>query len=68
MSTGPGKSAEQIWPSPRAPSGSPAGSSHLRQLADDDRRASARRPVCRSCVTMRSRRYGRSPTSSRNRT
>ena len=30
--------------------------------------ARASRPVCRSCVTIRSSRYGRSPTSSRNST
>ena len=39
-----------------------------RHLAEDERRRAHEQPASRSCVSIRSSRYGRSPTSSRNST
>src|SRR3954452_19864534 len=65
ISTGPGKSANRSAITARAV-GSPDGSSHRGSSPITTPDARAKRPLCTSCVTMRSRRYGRSPTSSRN--
>src|SRR5262249_61138168 len=65
--TGPGKSLNKFRITERAV-GVPDGSSQRGSWLMTTALAFARRPVCCSCVTMRSSRYGRSPTSSRNST
>ena len=55
-------------PSPRGAVGCPTARRTAAARRSRSPRARASSPVCRSCVTIRSSRYGRSPTSSRNRT
>ena len=63
----PGKSFEQVG-NHRLDGGSAvARLVAARQLAEDDGRRARRMPDRRSCVSMRSMRYGRSATSSMNR-
>ncbi len=66
-STGPAKPAITSATIERAV-GWPSGSSHLGSSPKTTADARARMPLSRSCVSMRSIRNGRSPTSSRNST
>src|SRR5205085_1900349 len=65
--TGPGKPAKRPAITARAV-GSPDGSSQRGNSPITPADARVRRPACFNCVTIRSSRYGRSPTSSRKRT